>query len=124
MPEFTFHLNSGSTSKIIEAIQSEITSLGVPWHWDPVRAFGVGYTSENVWSRHARRKRQRESHVTPLQLAYSEATLGFSIGVRMLDAASTEVTVRWVKGDDQAMFESFCGALKRRVDSIGAKESE
>ena len=41
--------------------------------------------------------------------------------MRMLAAANTEVAVRWVKGDDQAMFESFCGALKRRVYAIIAK---
>ncbi|KKZ62279.1 hypothetical protein EMCG_00448 [[Emmonsia] crescens] len=44
------------------------------------------------------------------------AELGFKVSVRGNMKGQAEVTVRWVKGFDAVVFESFCGFLKRKVE--------
>jgi 23S rRNA (adenine1618-N6)-methyltransferase len=79
---------------------------------------------ENVWSRQARRKRQMEqkdvgtSPKRGLQLDERKATLGVRIQLKR-DGTEGEgfvVLIRWLKGRDAVLFESFCGMLKRKVE--------
>lgn len=44
------------------------------------------------------------------------AEFGFKVSVRGDMERQVEVTVRWVKGFDAVLFESFCGFLKRKVE--------
>ncbi|KAL1955228.1 hypothetical protein VTO42DRAFT_8887 [Malbranchea cinnamomea] len=120
-PEFTFYPSFDSISDLVNAIQSEIESLGLMFNWDSVGLRGVGFAAENVWSRHARRKRMQGAPAGPALSSPSDAQLGFSIQVRVRELTNAEVVVRWIKGNDQALFESFCGALKRKVEAAGVK---
>ena len=47
-----------------------------------------------------------------------EMTLGFKIHVepKQSDESGTKVTIRWLKGHDTVLFESFCGMLKRKIE--------
>lgn len=77
----------------------------------------------NVWSRQARRKKkqqQQDANLTELEIYEDEAALGFRVQLRqsMSSVASgdVEVLIRWLKGSDAVLFESFCGMLKRKVE--------
>lgn len=43
------------------------------------------------------------------------AALGFRIDLSLQADHSVDVVVRWIKGSDQVLFESFCGMLKRKL---------
>lgn len=42
-----------------------------------------------------------------------EAKLGFKIEVRQGDEGGTVVGLRWVRGVDAVLWESFCGMVRR-----------
>jgi 23S rRNA (adenine1618-N6)-methyltransferase len=43
--------------------------------------------------------------------------LGFKIYVeKSADVAGIKVTIRWLKGHDNVLFESFCGMVKRNLE--------
>jgi 23S rRNA (adenine1618-N6)-methyltransferase len=48
--------------------------------------------------------------------------MGFGFKVRVEanlgGQAGSKVTVRWIKGHDSVIFESFCGMLKRKVEEV------
>ena len=76
-----------------------------------------------VWSRAARRKRQREMQdgtSSAIASTRQELLNAFKVSV-VCDAEEDEdkntfsVLVRWTKGQDRAIFESFCGMLKRKI---------
>jgi 23S rRNA (adenine1618-N6)-methyltransferase len=75
---------------------------------------------ENVWSRHARRKRQgqREEMVNqPEKYTRDEAAIGVRIHLMGDDyiAKGVTVVIRWLKGTDTILFESFCGMMKQKI---------
>lgn len=82
---------------------------------------GVGFSDKAVWSRAARRhmakKGQEESEDEDED---ADMALGFKIYVEGVVESETlnRVTVRWIKGRDNVLFESFCGMVKRKVDEL------
>ncbi|EFQ99527.1 DUF890 domain-containing protein [Nannizzia gypsea CBS 118893] len=119
--EFHFSLPCKSVDSLIEVINAEIKSFRIPWNWDTQRSSGLGFTMENAWSRHARRKRQQQEAAqdgpgeAEALFDTENAVFGFIIQVRRPGLETADVTVRWVKGVDSVIFESFCGMLKRKV---------
>ncbi|KFY27689.1 hypothetical protein V493_03368 [Pseudogymnoascus sp. VKM F-4281 (FW-2241)] len=90
--------------------------LGGRWKWDGERGVGMGFVARNTWSRAARRK------AGSIEEEGDEMAFGFRIYVKEVPAdarksAETEVVVRWLKGDDSVLFESFCGMIKRKVEA-------
>lgn len=83
------------------------------------------YTDTAVWSRSERRKRQRAAKSGDLTsyIPSKNATNwsnAFAINTKKTDVEDSQqilysVTARWQKGDDRAMFESFCGMLKAKL---------
>ncbi|KAL1846392.1 hypothetical protein Plec18167_007926 [Paecilomyces lecythidis] len=117
--EFSFQVPEKSIDATAEKIDTEISSLPIQWHWRPVIAAGVGFAMENVWSRQARRKRRnQDSEVNKDEIDEKKATFGFKVQVKQERASANGVTVqiRWLKGTDTVLFESFCGMLKRKVE--------
>ncbi len=54
-----------------------------------------------------------------------EAALGFKIEILSLEKENegeegTEVRIRWLKGRDSVLFESFCGMVKRKLGDAGS----
>lgn len=93
----------------------------ISWEWDKELLQGIGRARENVWSRAWRRKRKREemedetSGDAEAKTNDSEVCVfGFSVSVsvRKTDA---NVICRWREGHDEAIFTSFCGFLKTRL---------
>jgi 23S rRNA (adenine1618-N6)-methyltransferase len=85
---------------------------------------------ENVWSRQARRKRQQQLLTIQRKdegggdeiggghegFHEDETMLGFKVLVKQTGEQNVEVKIRWIKGKDAVLFESFCGMLKRKVE--------
>ncbi|KAJ9194279.1 hypothetical protein DTO164E3_7385 [Paecilomyces variotii] len=117
--EFSFHISDKSIDEVGQKVNTELSSLPVQWHWRPGMAAGVGFAMENVWSRQARRKRRNEdAAVKKEEIDEKKAALGFKVQVKQERASANEVAVqvRWLKGTDTVLFESFCGMLKRKVE--------
>ncbi|KAI0466026.1 hypothetical protein F4859DRAFT_340840 [Xylaria cf. heliscus] len=92
------------------------------WSWDERRLRGVGFSQGNVWSRAYRRKRDGEDAVTKPEAsvpspAVSDYAFGFSLSIlpESVDTPSSgpAVLLRWLQGNDEFLFESFAGVIRR-----------
>ncbi|KAH8155337.1 uncharacterized protein LAJ45_00347 [Morchella importuna] len=72
------------------------------------RVVGRGEARGDVWSRKARRRKARGE--MDVDVEGGEVKMGFRIEVM-----GGEVVVRWTRGTDHVLFESFCGMLRRCV---------
>ena len=105
-------------------------------HWT-----ALGAVTENVWSRASRRRRQQqqqqqqegEGPKSEVESAHheekeedddngKEPTMIFKFflnrkrtGTRK-EGVELNLTIRWLKGDDAVLFESFCGMIKREIN--------
>lgn len=124
--------SKGLLEKAIEKIHIEFSSLRYFYHTWKSKQSCVGYAMEDVWSRKARRKFSREhpqddrlhsdgngdrniGNKGGMGVEIEEAALGFRIDLSLQADGSVDLNVRWLKGADQVLFESFCGMLKRKV---------
>jgi 23S rRNA (adenine1618-N6)-methyltransferase len=83
--------------------------------WKVSLSVGVGFSEKAVWSRAARRHASKGEDADTEEDA--EMALGFKIYVEnRTDEAGVRVTIRWLKGQDTVLFESFCGMLKRKLE--------
>ncbi|GFF43305.1 putative methyltransferase-like protein C27D7.08c [Aspergillus udagawae] len=117
--EFLFEIADQSIDDISDKIDKELSSLRIHWTWRKNLATGVGFAMENVWSRQARRKLQISAGTADMmEIDESTAALGFKVQLKQdrLDEKCVRVVVRWLKGSDSVLFESFCGMLKRKVE--------
>jgi 23S rRNA (adenine1618-N6)-methyltransferase len=126
-----FHTNAIPLLKTILYDMMESLDL-CSWIWDEQRLRGVGFADGNVWSRAYRRKRagengplQQETVIPPLDVR--TCAFGFSISIQAGDAdkssGSPAVILRWLQGDDYSLFESFTGAVQRRLRTDDAPRS-
>jgi len=96
-------------------------TLSIQWQWRPAMLTGVGFAEQNVWSRAARRR--QTSQGSPREdnswlEGKDEMAFGFKIQAKQgKDVKGIEVVIRWLKGNDSVLFESFCGMLKRQVEN-------
>lgn len=117
--ESTFELSNESIDSVGDRINEELSHLHLDWTWRKNLATGVGFAMENVWSRQARRKMQNPTTSgDKMEIDEQKAALGFKIQLKQnpLDEKCFRLTVRWLKGTDSVLFESFCGMLKRKVE--------
>jgi 23S rRNA (adenine1618-N6)-methyltransferase len=86
--------------------------------WKPNIHTGLGFAHKAVWSRAARRQAIKESE--PENEDDDDAALGFKIYVEAMvdNEVRNSTMVRWLKGKDPVLFESFCGMLKRKLDEV------
>nr|POE94425.1 putative methyltransferase-like protein c27d7.08c [Quercus suber] len=107
-----------------EKVNAMIGTLDVRWQWQTDGSVGVLETSQNVWSRSARRKRERNDSAAAQGRA-GEENVGMgcaedgeltrddiALAVR-ITSKFEQVDVRWLRGQDFVLFQSFCGYLKR-----------
>lgn len=52
------------------------------------------------------------------QMEEEDMALGFKVHVEQLPGGQpgSKTTIRWLKGHDSVLYESFCGMLKRKVE--------
>jgi 23S rRNA (adenine1618-N6)-methyltransferase len=105
-----------------------LDSLEIQFQWKAALAIGVGLATGDVWSRKARRKKAKDENGDH-EMAGQEETdespaLAFKISLRKQTntkgLSDTMVHLRWLQGRDTVLFESFCGWLKRRLQTIRA----
>lgn len=110
----------------------------------------TGFAHRNVWSRSARRQRKpldgkdaassadtkrdrnsrysdavgaEDTDTSPSGDETREPALGFRIEVgEGEEKGGAHVSVRWLRGHDSVLFESFCGMVKRLLGENGEKE--
>ncbi|RDL30837.1 uncharacterized protein BP5553_10182 [Venustampulla echinocandica] len=122
-----YHIAFGSSSdtgKVSQHINDVLSGLPLKWMWKPSILVGVGFSDKAVWSRAARRhmakKGQEGSEEEEEEDDDTDIALGFKIYVEGVAESETlnRVTVRWIKGHDNVLFESFCGMVKRKIDEV------
>lgn len=109
------------TKRINEVVGSlELES----WIWEAQSLKGIGRARENVWGRAWRRKKRRgmtggemRSGPEPGTANSDDCTLGFSLMVET-GAKETSVTLRWLEGHDQRLFESLGGFLRGKFREL------
>ncbi|PCG88192.1 Hypothetical protein PENO1_111570 [Penicillium occitanis (nom. inval.)] len=113
--------HTGSLEHAISKIGAEFSPLRYFHYTWYTKQSCIGYAREDVWSRKARRKFAREQHDGEA-ISHDEkaldvltAALGFRIDLSLQADHSVDVVIRWIKGSDQVLFESFCGMLKRKL---------
>ena len=86
--------------------------------WKPGISTGVGFSEKAVWSRAARRHASKAQNNSEPDDEDVEMALGFKIHIEEITGgqAGTRVTIRWLKGHDSVLFESFCGMVKRKLE--------
>ncbi|KAJ6151576.1 hypothetical protein N7470_007173 [Penicillium chermesinum] len=104
-------------------LNAELSELPWYWLWDQRLSAGVGYTSENVWSRQARRKAKlagEDGSASRLPTVPEKVALGVRIKLTLARGnkhteQQVQVLISWVQGADSVLFESFCGMVKRKL---------
>ncbi|KAL0264842.1 hypothetical protein SLS55_000795 [Diplodia seriata] len=111
--------------RFTKAINETMHNLALQWKWNEELRLGYGRATKNVWSRSARRKRKREEGAKQptsnkgaelKDESDSEIALGFEISVQI-----DVLLIRWVQGQEQVLFESFCGMMKQTLQPMLAK---
>ncbi|KAF2963664.1 hypothetical protein GQX73_g9904 [Xylaria multiplex] len=94
------------------------------WVWDEQRLRGVGFADGNVWSRAYRRRKTekgavvKEPKTTAPPLDVTVCAFGFSVSIQQPDnpdkpSRGPAIVLRWLQGDDESLFESFSGVIRR-----------
>ncbi|TDZ49721.1 U6 small nuclear RNA (adenine-(43)-N(6))-methyltransferase [Colletotrichum trifolii] len=101
-------------------IQELLSSLNLlSFHWDKEKLVGVGMAWRNVWSRAWRRqqqqqqKQQQDAQRDILEPPAATNVLGFEVAVKL--GQEIIVLCKWREGDDEVIYESFCGFLKKEL---------
>ena len=120
--ETTFHIADTPIDDLCATLDAELSALPILWHFRKNLSTGIGFATENVWSRQARRK----MHGVDVdvyrrdRIDEARAALGFKVQVRLdgilAEERGVRVMVRWLKGSESVLFESFCGMLKRKLE--------
>lgn len=118
--ESTFQITDTPIDDLCTKLDTELTVLPIQWHFRKNLATGIGFAKENVWSRQARRKMQNPEAAATYKAGIDERTaaLGFRVQLKLegIEGKGVRIVVRWLKGVDSVLFESFVGMLKRKLE--------
>lgn len=105
---------------VSQRLNSTLSSLSLKWMWRANISTGLGFSERNVWSRASRRQSTKvQSQGDDMEEDEAEMTLGFKVNLEDVKSGkdgSLKITIRWLKGHDSVLFESFCGMLKRKME--------
>lgn len=109
--------DKGTAAAASKKLENAMEQLDMHWRWRDSISQGVGFAAKNVWSRAARRK--TKGSVAEDEEVDDEDGMAFGIRIRIVESSDSgsEVNVRWIKGNDSVLFESFCGMIKRKLES-------
>lgn len=99
-----------------QRVNETMSQLPLKWQWRGNISTGIGFSSKAVWSRAARRHVAKDEGESIEE--GDDMALGFKIQIEQLPGVQpgSKTTVRWVKGHDSVLFESFCGMVKRKIE--------
>lgn len=104
-----------ATANVGPHLDKTMSQLPLTWMWKPNISTGVGFTDRAVWSRASRRHASKGQSTDEDE--DENMALGFKIQMGVGEQDTTKVTVRWLKGHDSVLFESFCGMIKRKLEA-------
>lgn len=120
--DYTSTLSSVSIDTACTTLNTEMASLPLFWTWDQRSSSGVGFAAENVWSRQARRKTKISGQEgMKVDSIPDQIALGVRIDMKLVrgkdDTNEVQALIRWIQGVDSVLFESFCGMVKRKMET-------
>jgi len=99
-----------------QRLNETLSQMPLKWMWKASILTGVGFSEKAVWSRAARRQATKSQD----EMAEDDGkmALGFKIHLEGVTEGEggVKVTIRWLKGNDSVLFESFCGMVKRKLE--------
>ena len=118
--EYDIHIANLTADSCAKILNKTFQELDIQWQYRSSLATGVGFAKGDIWSRAARRKRhQNPTSIKDETMGQEEddddPALGFKIRLTKEKEGSVEVMIRWLKGRDSVLFESFCGMLRRQL---------
>ncbi|OKP00021.1 hypothetical protein PENSUB_8219 [Penicillium subrubescens] len=128
--DFSFTLPTETNiDTAISTMNAELKSIPWYWEWNKSISAGVGFASENVWSRQARRKMKlaAQAGTGHMDDIPQEVALGVRVQLKLHQGKEPEpkevqVLIRWIQGTDSVLFESFCGMVKRKMEDVLVEE--
>jgi 23S rRNA (adenine1618-N6)-methyltransferase len=129
--------DDGKLESLSSKLNTLLSPLDLEWHWRGEIHTGVAFARENVWSRSARRKRKFQSTQTNSQAqaqpkkepqsdeasSSEEEETPPALAVKIV-CHPGQVNIRWLRGTDFTLWESFCGMLKRGLGARGDQGRE
>ena len=107
-----FQLSNANGEEIGRHVHETLSLFPLKWMWKPTISTGVGFTDKAVWSRAARRHLSKDQEMDEENIA-----LGFKIHIGPGDTVdAVKVVIRWLRGHETVLFESFCGMVKRKLE--------
>lgn len=118
-PEFLFEVEDQPVEEVAQKVDSLMLSLDLQWT-HPQTLSGIGIANGNVWSRAARREKQRmkaegQAKKSCTTTKGKDCALMFKIELAPAEEGSVSVKVTWLRGLEGKLFESFCGMLKHQL---------
>ncbi|CAL3971403.1 unnamed protein product [Diplocarpon coronariae] len=109
--------SSRNQGEVGQHINFTLSQLPLRWVWKAKISTGIGFSENAVWSRVARRNASKVLGKGVDEDDEDDMAFGFRVHVDGIPggAGGSRATVRWLKGHDSVLFESFCGMLKRKV---------
>ncbi|CZT12009.1 hypothetical protein WAI453_003291 [Rhynchosporium graminicola] len=104
--------------EIGEHVNKTLSELPLKWMWKPKISTGIGFCDRAVWSRAARRHVPKDKGELMGDEDEDDLAFVFKIVVEPNQGGlgGSRTTIRWLKGHDSVLYESFCGMLKRKVE--------
>ena len=113
--EYVFEVEG--LEQVGKKVDEVVGALEMKWQWKGMLAQGLGMAERDVWSRKARRRKADDGASDGMD-EDAEAALVFRVELKQAGGDSkVTVNIRWLEGKDQTLFESFCGWLKRKMES-------
>ena len=108
-----------------QKVDATLRELDVRWRWRVELGTGVMEAKENAWSRSARRKKKfaatNDGSSVPAPKNgddsdedEDEEEVGLAVKIACRDG---EVDLRWLRGKEYVLWESFCGLMKRTMNA-------
>ena len=119
--EVTFTIPATTITTTASRLNETVQPLDLSWRYKPQISTGVGIAQKNVWSRSARRKKQKDFTSPATEVGETSSddeqdpALVFKIDIRQHVDKEITMTCRWLEGKDPVLFESFCGMLRRQI---------
>ena len=124
-------VSGAGVEEVDERVNAVLAELDLRWQWRAAQHTGVAFARENVWSRSARRKRKFQQEAKEKakggidgarddedESSSDDEEEPIALAVK-ITCSPDRVDIRWLRGTDFTLWESFCGMLKR---SLGARE--
>ncbi|KAE9964481.1 hypothetical protein BLS_008286 [Venturia inaequalis] len=135
--EYSIWSQKYTKEALVSAVDRTLSDLDLDWSYDPESLTGLGTTKGDVWSRAARRKRKMElQEMSTTESSANSAKTAATMSSPMtstdeaipemvfrvsISTAEDTVHLRWLKGVDSVLWDSFCGMMRRKLtDNIAA----